>query len=52
VPTLLWSPNAMPDATRRFGERDCAGGQLGLCHATTLIPQAMAHAGRLKRFGA
>ena len=52
VPTLLWSPNAMPDATRRFGERACAGGQLGLCHATTLIPQAMAHAGRLKRFGA
>jgi len=52
VPTLLWSPHAMPDAARGFGERDCAGGQLGLCHATTLIPQAMAHAGRLKRFGA
>ncbi len=52
VPTLLWSPNAIPDANRSFGERACAGGQLGLCHATTLIPQAMAHAGRLKRFGA
>lgn len=52
VPTLLWSPHAMPDASRSFGERACAGGQLGLCHATTLIPQAMAHAGRLKRFGA
>ena len=52
VPTLLWSPHAMPDAARGFGERACAGGQLGLCHATTLIPQAMAHAGRLKRFGA
>ena len=52
VPTLLWSPQAMPDAARGFGERACAGGQLGLCHATTLIPQAMAHAGRLKRFGA
>ena len=52
VPTLLWSPHAMPDAARGFGERACAGGQLGLCHATTLIPQAMAHAGRLKRYGA
>ena len=52
VPTLLWSPHAMPDAAVSFGERACAGGQLGLCHATTLIPQAMAHAGRLKRFGA
>lgn len=52
VPTLLWSPHAMPDASRSFGERACAGGQLGLCHATTLLPQAMAHAGRLKRFGA
>lgn len=52
VPTLLWSRRAMPDAARSFGERACAAGQLGLCHATTLIPQAMAHAGRLKRFGA
>ena len=52
VPTLMWSPQAMPDAAQSFGERACAAGQLGLCHATTLIPQAMAHAGRLKRFGA
>ena len=52
VPTLLWSPRAMPDAAGQFGERACAAGQLGVFHATTLIPQAMAHAGRLKRFGA
>ena len=52
VPTLLWSPQAMPDGVGRFGERSCATGQLGHFHATTLIPQAMAHAGRLKRFGA
>ena len=52
VPTLLWSRRAMPDAAQSFGERACAAGQLGICHATTLIPQAMAHAGRLKRFGA
>jgi len=52
VPTLLWSRHALPDAAGQFGERACAAGQLGVFHATTLIPQAMAHAGRLKRFGA
>jgi 2,3-bisphosphoglycerate-independent phosphoglycerate mutase len=52
VPTLLWSPRAMPDAVQQFGERACAGGHLGVFHATNLLPQAMAHAGRLKRFGA
>jgi len=52
VPTLLWSPRAMPDAVQTFGERACAGGHMGVFHATTLLPQAMAHAGRLKRFGA
>jgi 2,3-bisphosphoglycerate-independent phosphoglycerate mutase len=52
VPTLLWSPRAMPDAVQSFGERTCATGQLGLFHATNLLPLAMAHAGRLKRFGA
>ncbi|RIK38454.1 MAG: phosphoglycerate mutase [Chloroflexi bacterium] len=52
VPTLLWSPRAMPDSVQHFGERVCAGGHLGVFHATNLMPQAMAHAGRLKRFGA
>jgi 2,3-bisphosphoglycerate-independent phosphoglycerate mutase len=52
VPTLLWSPTAMPDQVTAFGERACASGHLGLFHATNLIPMAMAHAGRLTRFGA
>jgi len=52
VPTLLWSPRAMPDQVQSFGERACASGHMGVFHATTLMPQAMAHAGRLKRFGA
>ena len=52
VPTLLWSPTAMPDQVQSFGERACASGHFGVFHATNLIPQAMAHAGRLKRFGA
>lgn len=52
VPTLLWSRLAMPDATQSFGERECSKGHMGVFHATTIIPQAMAHAGRLTRFGA
>lgn len=52
VPTLLWSPIAMPDRAQTFGERACSEGHLGVFHATNLIPQAMYHAGRLKRFGA
>ncbi|MDI9546170.1 MAG: 2,3-bisphosphoglycerate-independent phosphoglycerate mutase [Chloroflexota bacterium] len=52
VPTLLWSPTAMPDQVQSFGERACASGHLGIFHATNMIPQAMAHAGRLGRFGA
>ncbi len=52
VPTLLWSPTAMPDQVQSFGERACASGHMGVFHATTLLPQAMAHAGRLSRFGA
>lgn len=52
VPALLWSPNAMPDPAQSFGERACMAGGLGVFHATNLLPQAMGHAGRLKRFGA
>jgi 2,3-bisphosphoglycerate-independent phosphoglycerate mutase len=52
VPTLLWSPTAMPDQVTTFGERACANGHLGHFHATHLVPMAMAVAGRLTRFGA
>ena len=52
VPTILWSPTAMPDQMTSYGERACARGSLGLFHATNLLPMAMAHAGRLVRFGA
>lgn len=52
VPSLIWSPKAMPSQAAGFGERECASGSLGTFHATNLIPLAMGHAGRLKRFGA
>ncbi len=53
VPALLWSPDAMPDRCRSFGERECASnGGLGIFHATSIIPMAMGHAGKVQRFGA
>lgn len=53
VPTLVWCPDAMPDRCRSYGERECAtSGGLGIFHATTIIPTAMGHAGKLQRFGA
>lgn len=52
VPTILWSMSAMPDQVQVFGERACASGHLGVFHATNMLPMAMAHAGRLSRFGA
>lgn len=51
VPTLLHSPWARPTA-EAFGERSCLGGDLGRIHGTELIPLALAHAGRLVKFGA
>ena len=51
VPTLLASPYFRPTAAS-FGEDSCRGGDLGLFHGTQLIPQALAHAGRLAKFGA
>ena len=52
VPTLFWSPDVRPDAVQAFGETGCGQGSMGVFHATQLMPQAMSHAGRLKRFGA
>ncbi len=52
VPFLLWARNAMPDAARSFGERECTRGYYGVIPATQLIPLIMGHAGRLARFGA
>jgi 2,3-bisphosphoglycerate-independent phosphoglycerate mutase len=51
VPTLLHSRWARPTA-EAFGEGSCRGGDLGGIHGTELIPLALAHAGRLVKFGA
>ena len=52
VPVILWSPNARVDAVSRFSETECAAGCLGRFLSLHLMSEAMAHAGRLRKFGA
>lgn len=52
-PLLLWAPaTARPDRATAFGERDCLQGGLGHFRAVDILPLALAHAGRLQKFGA
>ncbi len=51
VPALLASPWARPTGAE-FGESACRAGDLGVIHATDLMPLALAHAGRLVKYGA
>jgi 2,3-bisphosphoglycerate-independent phosphoglycerate mutase len=52
VPVLLAAKTCRPDAATTFGERACLRGGLGQIEAKYLLPLAMAHAGRLAKFGA
>lgn len=52
VPTLLWSATCRPDPVTEFGESYCLHGGLGQFQAMYLLPLALAHAGRLGKFGA
>ncbi len=52
VPTLLWSARRQRDEVERFGERWCARGTLGIRPTMTMMPVMLAHAGRLKKYGA
>ncbi len=53
VPFLLWAPATVrPDDQVSFGERVCARGGLGTFSALDVMPMALAHAGRLEKFGA
>jgi 2,3-bisphosphoglycerate-independent phosphoglycerate mutase len=51
VPFLLASPFTLPTSTS-FGERQCAGGSLGVFQAEEIIGYLMGHALKLNRFGA
>lgn len=52
VPLLLYSKYARPGGQTKFGERACAHGSLGNLRATDVMPLALAHAGRLAKYGA
>ncbi|HZY84335.1 MAG TPA: phosphoglycerate mutase, partial [Gemmataceae bacterium] len=52
VPVALWAKTCRPDAVNEFGEGQCLRGGLGQFQAMYLLPLAMAHAGRLGKYGA
>jgi 2,3-bisphosphoglycerate-independent phosphoglycerate mutase len=52
LPVLLWSRYVRRDSAHEFGERACMMGGLGHIDHVDLIPLAMAHAGRLTKYGA
>jgi len=52
VPALLYARRARAGGVAEFGERACAHGGLGVFPATQLMPLALAHAGRVAKYGA
>ncbi len=52
VPTLLLAKTCRPDRVTEFGESHCLHGGLGQFPAMHLMTLAMAHAGRLGKYGA
>lgn len=52
VPTIIWADHCRTDAVTTFGEAQCLQGGLGQFQAMHLMTLAMAHAGRLGKYGA
>ncbi|MBI1800484.1 MAG: 2,3-bisphosphoglycerate-independent phosphoglycerate mutase [Chloroflexi bacterium] len=52
VPTLLASRWCRGEPGAKFGERACAAGVWGAFHATSIMSEALGHAGKLARYGA
>jgi len=52
VPVLLAAGTCRPDRADRFGESDCLAGGLGRMPMMQLMAVALAHAGKLEKFGA
>ncbi len=52
VPTLIYAKTARADRMAKFGESECARGSLGVLPAKDIMPIALAHAGRLAKYGA
>ncbi|MDA8085116.1 MAG: 2,3-bisphosphoglycerate-independent phosphoglycerate mutase [Nitrospiraceae bacterium] len=51
VPVILSAPYVLGGLTEGFSERQCARGELGVFPSVSLMPLALANAGRLKKFG-
>ena len=51
VPLLIKSRHSI-GGTGGFNEKDCRAGELGMIRSVDIIPLALAHAGRLAKFGA
>jgi 2,3-bisphosphoglycerate-independent phosphoglycerate mutase len=52
VPVLIYAASARADDILHFDEYTCRGGGLGLRPGVHLMGLALAHAGRLRKFGA
>jgi 2,3-bisphosphoglycerate-independent phosphoglycerate mutase len=52
VPVAIASKNALPMGPATFDERCCSAGSLGHIPSSSLMALALAHAGRLSKFGA
>jgi 2,3-bisphosphoglycerate-independent phosphoglycerate mutase len=52
VPVLLWGGTAAADGLPHFDEVACRQGSLGRFEARHLMPQLLAAAGRLAKYGA
>lgn len=52
VPVVLKSPYVLGGLCQGFSERECFKGELGVFPTVELMPLALAHSGRLKKFGA
>ncbi len=52
VPICINSAVNRIDNVKKFGERDFMQGGLGRIHSTDVMPLLLAHAGRLKKYGA
>ncbi len=52
VPVLFKAPHHRPDTGSAFSESECLKGSLGRLRSVDLMPLALAHAGKLEKFGA
>ncbi len=52
VPVLLKSNYVLGKLSSAYSERECVKGELGIFPAVNIMPLALAHAARLKKFGA